>query len=271
MARPVRPAIMSGTNRNEPHPVRGEAMKRAILVAVVVLAGIGARAADDAAVAVVKKGIEAHGGEEALKKAKGGEYKLEGDVIVGAEKGKFTSSVSYALPDKFRMSVESTIGGTKSTQLVIVNGDKVKATNNGKAQEIKAELKAECKHLAAVQEVSLLYPLLDDKKYTLKAEKDEKVDDKEVSVVLVTRTGMKDVRLMFDKKSGELVRFTHKMPDPHGQEVLTEVTNSEFKKFDGVLQPTVQKLKQSNKDYMTLKVVDVKLMEKPDLKAYTIE
>jgi outer membrane lipoprotein-sorting protein len=246
-------------------------MTRALLVAAVAVLAVGGVRADDAAVAVVKKAVEAHGGEDALKKPKGGEFKVEGDVTVGAEKGKFTSTISYALPNMFRMSVDTTLGTTKTSQTIVVNGDKVKATTAGKAQELKDPAKGEFLQLAAVQEVSLLYPLLDDKRFTLKAEKDEKVNDKDAAVVLVTRKGMKDMRLYFDKASGELVRFVHKMPDPFGAEAVTEVTLGEFKKFDGVLQPTVQKVRQANKEYMTLRIVEAKMVEKPDLKAYVID
>lgn len=255
-------------------------MKRTVLfaaVAAAVVAG-GVRAADEAAVKVIKKGIEAHGGEEALKKAKGGEYKLEGEVTLGVEKGKFTGTISYALPDKFRMSIDRTTGPNKTSQVVVINGDRVKLTIDGKAADVPAEVKGEFLQLAAVQEVSMLYPLLDDGKFALKAEKGDKADDKEVAVVTVTRKGMRDVRLMFDKKTGELVRFVHKMPAPLDPKALrdTETTHAEFKKFDGVLQPTVQKVRQENekkeyKEYMTFRVVDVKLFEKPDLKAYVIE
>ena len=247
-------------------------MTRAILVAAVaVLVAGGARAADDAAVKAVEAGIKAHGGAEALKKYPGGEYKVEGDVSIGGEKGKFTSAISYALPEKFRMSVDTTLGPNKAALVVVVNGDKVKATRDGKPQELKEAAKGEFLQLAAVQEVSLLYPLLDEKKFTLKAEKDEKVDGKDASVVLVTRKGMKDVRLFFDKETGRLVKFAHKMPDPFGAEVLTEVTQGEFKEFGGVLQPTVQKVKQAGKDYMTLKVTVVKMVEKPDPKAFSVD
>jgi len=246
-------------------------MTRALLVAAVAVLAFGGVRADDAAVAVVKKAVEAHGGEDALKKPKGGEFKVEGDVTVGAEKGKFTSTISYALPNMFRMSVDTTLGTTKTSQTIVVNGDKVKATTGGKAQELKDPAKGEFLQLAAVQEVSLLYPLLDDKRFTLKAEKDEKVNDKDAAVVLVSRKGMKDMRLYFDKAGGELVRFVHKMPDPFGVEAVTEVTLGEFKKFDGVLQPTVQKVRQANKEYMTLKILEAKMVEKPDLKAYVID
>ncbi|MCU0703526.1 MAG: hypothetical protein MUF18_06060 [Fimbriiglobus sp.] len=246
-------------------------MKRAILAVALAVLATGWGRADETALAVVKKGIEAHGGEESLKKAKGGDYKVEGEVTIGAEKGKFTSSTSYALPDKFRVSMESAVGGKKATQVVVINGDKVKAMGDGKAQELKPEVKAAFLQLAAMQEVSLLYPLLDDKKFTLKAEKDEKVEDKDAAVVLVSRKGMTDVRLFFDKKTGEMVRFVYKGLDAYGEQTTTEVTNAEFKKFDGVLQPTLQKMKQANREYMTLRVTEARLLEKPDLKAYAID
>jgi hypothetical protein len=136
---------------------------------------------------------------------------------------------------------------------------------------LKKELKAEFLQLAAIQEVSLLYPLLDKDKFTLKAEKDDKVDGKDVAVVLVARKGAKDMRLFFDKESGRLVRYTYKLPDPLGGEADTEVTLGEFKEFSGVLQPTVLKLKQNGKDLMTQTVKSLKLIEKPDLKAYAID
>lgn len=247
-------------------------MRRAVLAAVaVVLAAGWVRAADDDAVKVVEKGVKAHGGADALKKHPGGEYTVEGDLTVRGEKGKYTSTVSYALPDKFRVSMDTTVGANKSATVCVVNADRVKVTTDGKAVELKKELKAEFLQLAAIQEVSLLYPLLDKDKFTLKAEKDDKVDGKEAAVVLVSRKGAKDMRLCFDKESGRLVRYTYKLPDPLGGEADTEVTLGEFKEFSGVLQPTVLKLKQNGKDLMTQKVTNLKLVEKPDLKAYSVD
>ena len=229
------------------------------------------RAADPDLKAIVEKAIKAHGGLEALKKYPGGEYKIEGDAIIVGEKAKLASTISYALPDKFRMTVETTVLEKKSSLIVVVNGDKVKATSNGKVEDLKDNVKAEFKQLAAVQEVSLLYPLLDTDKFTLKALNGERIDSKEVEVILVTRKGMKDIKMYFDKEFGLLVRFVHKMPSALGGEVDHEVNQSEFKEFFGVKYPTVQKIKQQGKDYMTLKFTDVKLIEKPDLKAYTVD
>ena len=242
-----------------------------LAITILAATGFGAFAADPDPKAVIERAVKAHGGLEALKKYPGGEYKVEGDAVIVGEKAKLASTISYALPDKFRMTVETTILEKKSLLVVVVNGDKVKAMTNSKTEDLKDNVKAEFRQLASVQEVSLLYPLLDADKYTLKAEKNERIDAKEVEVVLVTRKGMKDIKMYFEKETGRLVRFVHKMPSPLGGEVDHEVTQSEFKEFSGVLYPTVQKIKQQGKDYMTLKFTDVKLIDKPDLKAYAVD
>jgi hypothetical protein len=245
-------------------------MKRTIFVAAVLAVALAARA-DDAAVKVIEKAVKAHGGADALKKHTGGEYKTEGTAAIAGETAKFTSVISYALPDKFKMTFDTTVLDQKSAVVVVVNGDKVKETANGKPAEVKEPVKAEFKQLAANQEVSLLYPLLDADKFTLKTEPTEKVDGKEAAVVLVSRKGMKDVKLFFDQESGRLTKYTRKGLNWEGKEVDEEVLMSEFKEFGGVLLPTAQKVKQAGKDYMTLKVTDVKLTDKPDLKAFAID
>ncbi len=245
-------------------------MTRTILVAAVLAVGLAARA-DDAAVKVIEKAVKAHGGADALKKHTGGEYKTEGTAVIGGETAKFTSVISYALPDKFKMTFDTTVLDQKSSVVVVVNGDKVKETANGKPAEVKDPVKAGFKQLAANQEVSLLYPLLDKDKFTLKTEPTEKVDGKEAAVVLVSRKGMKDVKLFFDADGGRLVKYTRKGLSPLAQEVDEEVLVSEFKEFSGVLLPTAQKVRQGGKDYMTLKVTDVKLTDTPDLKAFAVD
>ena len=52
----------------------------------------------------------------------------------------------------------------------------------------------------------LLTPLLDAKRYALKLEKDADINGNPAAVVSVTGTGIKDVKLFFDKKSNRLVK-----------------------------------------------------------------
>jgi hypothetical protein len=251
-------------------------MKRTIILAAVLAVGLAARA-DDAR-QVVEKAVKAHGGAEALKKHTGGEYKTEGTAQLLGEATKYTSTICYALPDKFKMTFDATVLDRKSVVAVIVNGDKIKetATLDGKPSAAKdpakAEvMKAEYRQLAAIYEVNLLYPLLDADKFTLKTEPADKVDGKDAAVVLVSRKGMKDVKLFFDKDSGRLVKYTRKGLNWDAKEVDEEVVMSDFKPFDGVLLPTTHKVKQAGKDYMTVKVTDVKLTDKPDVKAFAID
>lgn len=252
-------------------------MTRTIILAAVLAVGLAARA-DDVARQVVEKAVKAHGGADALKKHTGGEYKTEGTAQLLGEAAKYTSTISYALPDKFKMTFDATVLDRKSVVAVIVNGDKIKetATLDGKPSAAKdpakAEvMKAEYRQLAAIYEVNLLYPLLDADKFTLKIEPADKVDGKDAAVVLVSRKGMKDMKLFFDADTGRLVKYTRKGLNWDAKEVDEEVVMSEFRTFDGVLLPTTHKVKQAGKDYMTVKVTDVKLTDKPDLKAFAVD
>jgi hypothetical protein len=244
-------------------------MIRNVLLAGVVLLVTAPLRADDLARQVIEKAVKAVGGEEALKKYPAGEYKGEGTALIAGESVKYYTAITYALPDQFRMTFETTVQTKKSSVVVIVSGDQVTQVVNGTTIPVAEPALSAFKQLAAIQEASLLYPLLDKDKFTLKAEKDEKVGDKDAAVVLVTRKGMKDVRMMFDKESGLLVRYTRKGIDPvSGKEVDEEVTSSEYQEFSGVKFSTVNKVRQAGKDYMTLKVTEVKLMERVDPKLF---
>lgn len=245
-------------------------MPRTVVCVLFAALAVAPAPADDAR-KVIEKAVAAHGGLDALKKHPAGEFKGEGTFVVGGETVKFTTAMAYALPDKFRVTFDTTVAGKPSSVVVVVNGGKVKQTANGVAVPLAEPALGTFKQLAAVQEVTLFYPLLDEKKFTLKAEPDEQVGGKAAAVVRASRDGMKDVRLSFDKATGLLVRYTRKGLDLTGKEVDEEVTNGEFKEFGGVKTATVNKVRQAGKDYLTLKVTDVKLLEKADPKAFAAD
>ena len=247
-------------------------MSRVALSAAVAVLCVAAAQADDDPKAVVERGVKAMGGAEALKKFAGWEYKAEGEATVGAQKVKYTISTAYAAPDKLRVSMESATGTSKSKVVMIANGDKVKATRDDKAEEVKDPLKGKFLQTAQTHEVCLLLPLVEkDGKYTLKAEKDEKVGGADAAVVLVQRKNMDDLKLYFDKKTDRLVKFVQKMPDAEGKDVPTEVTQGDFKAFDGVLMPQTLSSKQNGKETMTMRVTEMKMTEKPDATKFEIK
>jgi len=223
--------------------------------------------------AVVKKAIEAHGGADALKKNPAGTYKLKGDMSVFGTDLGFTGDITYELPDKYRMTLDAELAGQKIAVVTVANGKKVKNTVNGQAAKIGDAERAEIAQAAKMQEVSLLTPLLDPK-YTLKAEPDAKVGDDEVAVLLVTAEGFKPTKLSFSKKTGYLVKTERKGLAPgmgESKEVVEETILTDFKKVDGVMIPMKMLVNHDGKKFMTMTVVEAKLMDKVDAKTFAID
>jgi hypothetical protein len=246
---------------------------KARLTVVVMMAVLGTTArADKDAVKVIEAVIKAHGGMDAHKKYNNRDISFEGTMTIPTETLKIRSQVSFVLPDKSREYME--LVDRKNTVEVIVNGDKFKQIQDGKTKELTDEvLKAEYKQNVAINDVTQFYTLLDDKVYSLKSGKDELVNDRDTAVVMVTRVGMREIKLNVDKETNRLVRFSYKARHPLDtkKEVLQETYQSDFKDFKGLLLPTTIVMKLDGKEFMKLKVGDVKLTEKPDLKAYKID
>jgi hypothetical protein len=230
--------------------------------------------AQDAAEAVVKKAIDAHGGADALNKYKAGTAKMKGEMSVFGMDITFTGEMTYFLPDKYKMTIDAEVAGQKLAIVQVANGKKYKQTINNMAIPLKDAERDELLQSAMMQEVSQLTPLLDAKKYTIKAEKDAEVEGKAAAVVLVTAKGFKDTKLSFDKKTGLLVKMERKglapsMDDP--KEVNEETLLSDYQKVEGVLQPMKVVVHHDGKKFMTMTMSDSKLMEKADEKTFATD
>jgi len=245
-------------------------MKR-FLLAFSLLA-FAAQAPADEATRLVDKAMVAHGGEEALKKAKAGEYNMTGDMSVLGADLKFKANVAFMLPDKYAMTIDTELMGMKLTIGQVVNGEKVKTSLNGMSQKIGDAEKAELQSALAMQEMSFLYPLLDNKKYELKVEKDAKIGEDEVRVLSVLPKGGKPVKIFFDAKTYLVVKITRKGLAPGGGgEVDEESTMSDYKKVDGVLTPMTIKVTHNGEVFMKAKVTDAKYGEKIDAKKFAVD
>jgi hypothetical protein len=248
-------------------------MKTQLLSALaIVLALCSTACADKEAVKVIEAAIKAHGGMEVHKKYTSRDVSFEGSLILPTDTLKIRSSASFSLPDKSRETME--LIDRKSVVEVIINGDRFKQILNGKSEELKDEvLKTEYKQNMAIQDVTQFYTLLDEKVYSIKSAKDELIAERDSSVVMVTRLGMRELKMNFDKETNRLVRFSFKTRHPLDpkKEVVQETYQSDFKEFKGLLLPTTVVVKHDGKDFIKLKVIDVKLTDKPDLKTYKID
>ena len=245
----------------------------------VVFAAAGVAAADEKAEAVVKKGIEAHGGADALNKYKAGKMKMKGDISLMGMDIEFTGTLQYSMPDRFKLEVNAEVMGMKLVVNQTVKGESVKSTVNIGGMTIPANSdaeKAELKAAAVLQEAEQLTPLLDPKKFTIKAGDDDTVDGKKVSLVIVTPKAVdKELKLYFDKESGLVVKTSHKGLGPGdgaaAVEVLEENYHSEFKKVNGVQTAHKMVVTHDGKKFMTVETTEVELLEKIDDKEFTID
>jgi hypothetical protein len=229
--------------------------------------------ADEAANKVIKKAIEAHGGADALNKAKTAQTKLSGQMQVLGMDLDFTGEVIYDIPGKFRLNMEVKILGQKQSIVQIVNGDKLKQTSNGMAVKIGEQEKGEMKQAALMQEASLLTPLLSDK-FTLKADKQVESDGMSYDVVVVTGKDFKETKLFFENKTGLLAKTERKaftLSESGPREVTETSSMSDYKKFDGILLPTKMSVLHNGKKYMTMNMTEAKLLDKADAKQFATD
>jgi outer membrane lipoprotein-sorting protein len=225
-------------------------------------------AAQDAAEAVVKKAIDAHGGLETLKKYPAGTSKMKGTMTIMGLEIPFTGSIAFQVPAKYRLELEADAMGMKVALTQIVNGDQVKQLENGRPTPLPDAAKEELRQAAVLQELSLLYPLLDRAKYTLKAERDGDVGGKPAAVVLVQSKGLKDTRLFFDKQTGYLVKMERKGLDPEMKEVNEETVFSDFQKVAGMMVSMKATVTHDGKPFLSITSSDYKPMEKVDAKTF---
>lgn len=246
-------------------------MTRPVLGLLTAVLVAGGSAAQDKPDEVVKKAIEAHGGAAVLKKFSAGTSKIVGTIHAPAGEIGFNGSLASAPPDKVRLEMTIDAFGQKVELVQVVNGDKVKQGENGKAADLTPAVRAELKESAAVHELSQLVPLLDATRYTLTAEKDATVGGVESAVVQVKAKGLKDARLYFDKKTGRLVGMRRAGLNPDGKAVDELTVFSDFKAIEGMTVPMKSAVTHDGKPFLDIAVTEYTPAEKLDDKLFVVD
>ena len=239
------------------------------LAAAIALAAPAPAPAQDDVKKVIEKAVTAHGGTDALKKLKASKAKIQGELSVSGMDLTFEGTTASEYPGKFKVSIDASVMGQKLTILQVANGDKAKTRVSLAGMDLPSggeDEKDELKASAALQDMSQIYPLLDDKKYALKAEADAEVDGKKVAVVGVTiLDSKKTVNLAFDKESGLLVKTQRRAKGPAADGSLKEVDEesflSDYKKINGLMTPTKMTVKHDGNKFMTYNLSDVENLE----------
>ncbi len=254
-------------------------MRLLSLTLTALLGAAGAGRADDKATEVVKKAIDAHGGADALNKYKAGRLNMTGDMSVIGMNIKFTGKLAYVTPDRFKMEMVAKVAGMKMVINQTVNGKNIKnvITLDGMKQPSGGDSEEdELRFAAALQEVGQLTPLLNAKKFEVKALPDAEFNGvKYAALEVKILTIKKDCKLYFDKKTNLQVMTAHKgkAPSETGQpeEVNEESWGSDFKKINGVMVPMKLLVNHEGKKFMEIVCKDYELLETIDAKEFAID
>jgi len=248
-------------------------------VAVTIVWAGAAAAADEKAEAVVKKAIEARGGADTLNKYKAGKVKLSGDLSILGANAEFSGTMTFSLPDRYRLQLSMEFMGQKMEMEQVVKGDTVKSVVKAAGMTMQnpggdAE-KEELRAASAMQEAEHLTPLLDAKKFTIKAAEDADVNGKKAAVIVVEPKNIKkEFKMFFDKESGLLVKTAHRGQQPGAggaTEVDEEAYPSDYKKVNGIQVPTKLVVHHDGKKFMEVKLSDYEVLEKIDDKEFTTD
>ena len=236
-------------------------MRSTLAVAMTVVFAAASTGADDPKV-VIEKAIKAHGGKDTLEKDVAFAADMTGEIQLPFGQTKFDGKLATELPDKYRMAMNMSIGGTDVSIVQSVNGKTVRMTVNGMAQPLPESVETELRTAIALQEIGQLVTLLDSDKYKLKAGEATKVGGQPAVTVVVTPTGGKPVELAFDEKSGYLVQTVREALSPEEKAVKETTVMSEFKEVGKAIVGSKIVVTHDGKPFMTATMSDMKLAEK---------
>ncbi|QDU22189.1 hypothetical protein [Urbifossiella limnaea] len=246
-------------------------MVRAGILVLTVVAVAVAQPAGPAPADVVRRAIDAHGGLDVLKKYPAGTSKIGGKVAINGTEFPFTGSLAFAVPGKARLEMTIEAFGQKTTLVQLVNGDKVRQTEAGQPSRLDPPVQAELRESAVIQEMSLLYPLLDATKYTLSAEAPGAVDGRPAAVLLVKAKGLKDARLYFDQKTGLLAGMRREGLNPEQKKVDEFTAFSEYKAVGGMMVPMRSRVSHDGKAFLEITVAEYRPLGSIDEKTFAVE
>lgn len=215
-------------------------------------------AADDAAQAIIDKGIKAMGGAAALEKYKSTQWKTKGTYYGMGAGLPYTAEYSMQLPDKFRFSVENAF-------TVVVNGDKGWANDAEMPKDQLDEQKEMLYQTEATRLVGLKGP-----DYTLATVPEVTVDGKPAVGVKISHKGHRDFTLYFDKESSLVVKIVSKGKDFEmgGKEVNQETLHQAYKDQDGTKVVTKMTMLRDGNKFVESETTEYKFADKIDPKTF---
>lgn len=241
-------------------------MRFYLSLATVALLGLPAFADEKmTAKEVITKGIEALGGEKAIKKYPASIIKSKGTIQIMGMEVSFTNFRQTLDPDKLKQIITVDVNGQQIAIQQIVNGDKASMTIAGNEMPLDDETKAQLVEAVVASRVTSLVPLLEEKGFEVKLlDEKGKVNDKEAYVLTVNHKNLHEMKLFFDAKTFLVTKAEKEGKNGAQESGKQEMFFSDYKKTDGVMVPMKLKILHEGKDFLEAETTEAKLVEKID-------
>jgi hypothetical protein len=214
---------------------------------------------------VIEKAIEATGGAETLRRLKAVEMKAKMTGAIEDSRKRTAQAVEVSLqPSKRQFRQKNSTG-----RVVVLNGDEGWVRrSDGTITTLTGMYLADAQVQMKMNEASFfLYPLIEDKGYTLNFLGERKVDGEPALAVDVTREGLPDQTMYFNKSTHLLVKVDHhgknlsQFDDSKRDEIKIEVYFTDFQEVDNRKYPSRTNVYVNGKLSTTEDILAIKFAE----------
>jgi outer membrane lipoprotein-sorting protein len=215
--------------------------------------------------AILRKSIEAHGGEKNLAKFKAAMSKYKGTLELMNNKIEVTGETSFQKPDKLRNTIELNIANMKINVISVYNGKTLWVSTQGTTMEIDDEkILNDTKESLQIEGAGSFADFL-KAPYELNSLGEIKVKGKEAIGIRVSKKGQKDFNLYLDKKTHLIVKTEMRSYDPMTkQEVNQEKFIIGYQDKNGMKVGKRVEIYKDDKLFMDIEITDVQMAEKLD-------
>jgi hypothetical protein len=235
------------------------------LAGAVLLSFSTAHADDVDAQKIIDKAIDAHGGAELLAKNKDKAGLAKGKMNINQMGGIEAQMESFIGDKKFKHILDFTIMGMNINQVVGYDGKEMWIALNGKViMNVNGKDLDPIKDAIYAEELAGLV-MLKEKGLELSVIGESKLGEQDLVGIRVSKKDHKDVSLHFDKKSGLLTKIDYRNLDfLTREEVAEERILQDYKKVDGLMQPSRIVLNRDGKKFVDMEITEIKYVDKLD-------
>jgi hypothetical protein len=181
--------------------------------------------ADDSPQAILERALKATGGGAFQDRPLAVHYKMRGKIPLGVgakEDMPFTGEVFTQPNSDFRYTIDLNLPGNPISVSMSLIGNKGRRSLAGVLETVDEAGLEELKLGRYYDRVTSLYPVLNDKNFTLKSLGETKLQKHPAIGVLVSSAGRPDIKLYFHKTTGLMLKTEYRAKTSGEREMLHE-------------------------------------------------